>query len=315
MYAKAPYELLLCDDLTANSKLLWIVLANQAKFGPIDKSVLDRRIGIHRNTRVRCMAELKELGLVSGTAEHIIIHDPVPILRKLRTVDNESRRIVEEFILGPYEEPAKKQQKTKEVVNYFEEATEAWNKYRPANYAKVNRLSAQLLKAVDLQMSSIGHKSHDYQGFFSILKAGIDHSPFWSKQNTSKTLQSVVGIGQPQTKKYQNVYSLYNEGLNYEKVNALEESERCDEVILPSSMRKIIDEYDSLHYMYFNMAKTDPGNLSSLDARIIDIEDQLLQANLDPAKFRMKYQIGKWPTNIPEPESSRQRFWIYDDEL
>lgn len=315
VYAKAPYELLLCDDLTANSKLLWIVLANQSKFGPIDKSVLDRRIGIHRNTRVRCMAELKELGLISGTNEHIIVHDPVPILRKLRKIDEESRRIVEESILGPYEEPVKKERKPKEAVNYFETATAAWNKYRPTNYAKVNRLSAQLLKAVDLQMHSIGHKAHDYDGFFSVLKAGIDHSPFWSKQNTSKTLQSVVGIGQPQTKKYQNVFSLYNEGLNYATGKAVDESDRCDEVILSSNLRKVIDEYDSLHYMYFNMSRTDPDNLHTLNDRIIDIETQLKQANLDPAKFRMKYQIGTWPSDVPEPETSRERFWIYDDEV
>lgn len=315
VYAKAPYELLLCDDLTANSKLLWIVLANQSKFGPIDKSVLDRRIGIHRNTRVRCMAELKELGLLSGTSEHIIMHDPVPILRKLRKVDEESRRIVEQSILGPYNEPPKKERKPAEVVNYFDEATKAWNKYRPVNYSKLNRLSAQLLKAIDLHMSGIGHTRHDYEGFFSILKAGIDHSVFWSKQNTSKTLQSITGIGQPQPKKYQHVHDLYNEGLNHGKANAVREEDRCDEMVIPSNMRKVIDEYDSLHYMYYNMSKNDPDSLHTLNARIIDTESQLREAGLDPAKFRMKYQIDTWPTDIPEPENSRERFWIYDDEV
>lgn len=261
------------------------------------------------------MAELKELGLISGTAEHVIVHDPIPILQHLRKIDDESRRIVNEQILEPYEEPKKKKQKPKEVRNYFDEATEAWNKYRPANYAKINRLSAQVLKAIDLHMKEIGHEPHDYEGFFAILKSGVDHSQFWSKQNTSKTLQSIVGVGNPQTKKFQNVHALYNDGMNYTASVAVKEEDRCDEIILPVSMRKVIDEYDSLHYMYYNMTRNDPENVHILDAQIIAIEENLRKAGLDPARFRMKYQLDTWPTDVPEPEYSRQRFWIYDDEV
>jgi hypothetical protein len=317
-FAKAPLELLLCDDLTPNSKLLWIILANQTNFGPINKSVLDRRIGIHRATRLRCTGELRDLGLISGTADHIIMHDPVPILRRLRKLDAESRRIVEEEMLGPYEEQTKKQKQPKpqkEVRNYFEEATQAWNKYRPANYSKINRISAELLKSIDLHISALGIQPHDYENFFCTLKAGVDHSPFWSKENTSKTLQSITGVGQPQTKKYQNVYNLYNEGMNHEKAHAVNEEDRFDEIVIKSSLRKIIDEYDSLHYMYFNMSRNDPNSLESLTDRILDTEKQIREAGLDPAKFRMKYQLSSWPSDVPEPEQSRQRFWVYDDEL
>ncbi len=315
VYAKAPLELLLCDDLTPNSKLLWIVLANQVQFGPICRTVLDRRIGIHRATRIRCMADLKELGLVSGTPEHIILHDPVPILRRLREVDAESRAIVEQQMLQPYEEVKKKVAPPKAQANYFDEATNAWNEYRPVNYAKINRLSAQLLKAVDLHIKALGHKSHDYKGFFSVLKAGVDHSIFWSKENTSKTLQSIVGIGQPQTKKYQNVYSLYNEGLNYEKPQAVKEEDRSDEVIIKAAMRRTIDEYENLHYMYFNTSRTDPGKEHVFNDRIIETEQRIRDAGLDPARFRMKYQLTSWPTDVPEPADSRKVTWIYDDEL
>lgn len=316
-FAKVPLELLLSDDLTANGKLLWIVLANQANFRPIDKSVLDRRIGIHRATRIRCMSELKELGLISGTADHIIMHDPIQILLKLRKADQESRRIVEEEMLTPYEPaPAKKKPpKPQEPVNYFEIAAEAWNKYRPANYAKINRLSSQVLKAVDLHIKALELKPHDYENFFAVLKAGVDHSNFWSKQNTSKTLQSITGIGQPQTKKYQNVYDLYNEGLNYDKAKATTEEDRCDQVIVPSALKKVIDDYDELHYMYFNLTRNDPDNLHLLTDKIVHTEQAIRNAGFDPAKFRMKYQIGSWPTDVPEPETSRQRFWIYDDEV
>lgn len=315
IYAKAPLELLLCDDLTPNSKLLWIVLANQANFGPTNKSILDKRIGIHRATRIRCMSDLRDLGLISGTADHIILHDPVPILRHLRKLDDESRRIIEEEMLGPYEVPKPKEKKPKEVVNYFDIATSAWNDYRPANYSKINRLSAQLLKAVDMHIDALGLERHDYSNFFAVLKAGVDHSPFWSKQNNNKTLQSITGLGQPQTKKYQNVHDLYNEGLNYGKANIVEEADRHDEIIVPSALRKIIDEYDNLHYMYYNMTRNDPSNLDTLTSRIIETEEQIRAAGFDPARFRMKYQLDSWPTDVPEPEVSRQRFWVYDDEM
>lgn len=261
------------------------------------------------------MAELKELGLISGTAEHVIVHDPIPILRHLRKVDDESRRIVNEEILEPYEEPKKKQRKPKEVHNYFDEATDAWNKYRPANYAKLNRLSSQLLKAIDLHMQALGLESHDYENFFAVLKTGVEVSSFWSKQNTSKTLQSITGVGQPQTKKYQNVHQLYNDGLNHGKAAAVQECDRMDQIVISRTLRKLIDEYDNLHYMYYNMTRNDPQNINALDPQIIAVEEQLREAGLDPAKFRMKYQLDTWPTDVPEPEESRERFWVYDDEV
>lgn len=317
-YAKAPLELLLCDDLTPNSKLLWIVLANQTRFGPIPKSVLDRRIGIHRATRVRCMADLKELGFISGTPEHVILHDPIPILAQLRALDAESRAIVEQQMLEPCDEaiqPQQKPRKEKKETNYFNDATEAWNKYRPANYSKINRLSHQVLKALDLHMKSLGHKAHDYDGFFAVLKAGIDHSVFWSKTNTNKTLQSIVGIGQPQTQKYQNVYTLYNEGLNHGKAEAVSEEDRSDEIVIKSSMRKVIDTYENLHYLYYNLSKTEPGKENIFDERILKVEQEIRDAGLDPARFRMKYQLNSWPSDVPEPVDSRRVTWIYDDEI
>lgn len=308
----------MCDDLTPNSKLLWIVLANQTRFGPIPKSVLDRRLGIHRATRVRCMADLKELGFISGTPENIVLHDPIPILRQLRELDAESRTLVEQQMFAPYiesDEKIPKQRKEKEQINYFETATNAWNKYRPANYSKINRLSNQLLKAIDLHIKALGHKAHDYDGFFAILKAGVDHSAFWSKDNTNKTLQAIVGIGQPQTQKYQNVYSLYNEGLNYGKAEAVSEEDRSDEIIIKASLRKLIDDYENLHYMYYNLSKSEPGKETTFNERILDVEKRIRDEGLDPARFRMKYQLSSWPSDVPEPEESRRITWIYDDEI
>lgn len=149
-FAKAPLELLLCDDLLPTTKLLWIVLANQANFRPIDRTVLDRRIGIHRSTRLRAMAELREAGLISGTESHVVVHNPIPILASLEKEDIRSREIAK-VELGidttPVPEVAKKQ--SRGTVDYNEAARLSWNSYRPANYSKVNRMSSHVVKAID----------------------------------------------------------------------------------------------------------------------------------------------------------------------
>lgn len=316
-YAKAPLELLLCDDLQPNSKLLWIVLANQTAFGPIDKGILDKRIGIHRATRIRCMAELREFGFIEGTSEQIIVKNPMPILRRLRIADQQSRDMVDQLLSQEFYESnyKPKQGVVKQKRDYSEEAKEAWNDYRPKNYSKINKMSEHLMKSIDLHIKSLKLDPHDYIHFFSVLKAGVEHSPFWSTENTSKTLQSIIGIGQPMPKKYQNVHNLYNEGLNYETTKAIPEEERFDDIVVPSKFRKLIDTYDELHYLYYNMSRNDPGNLGSLTPRILETEDSLREAGLNPASFRMKYQLSSWPSDVPEPESSRERFWRYDDEV
>lgn len=263
------------------------------------------------------MSELKELGFIDGSSERIIVKDPMPILKKLRAADDESRRLVEQ-ILSPefYEIHYKPRVASKaEKRDYSEEARVAWNNYRPKDYAKIHKMSDQLMKSLDLHIKALKIESHDYEHFFSVLKAGVEHSPFWSKENTSKTLQSIIGIGMPMQKKYQNVYSLYNEGLNYGASEAIDEESRVDQVTLPSRLRKLIDKYDELHYLYFNMLRNDPGNIETLSAQILDIEEQFIKEKLDPAKFRMKYQLPSWPSKIPEPEESRERFWRYDDEV
>jgi hypothetical protein len=175
-------------------------------------------------------------------------------------------------------------------------------------------MSSQLLKSIDLHISALNLKAYSYEEFFSVLKTGIEHSQFWSKENSSKTLQSIVGIGSPQAKKYQNVYNLYNDGLNYEKSKATEEEDRRDEMVIPSKLRKLIDEYDELHFMYYDLSRNDPNNLDILTDRIISTENAFKEAGLDPARFRMKYQLPSWPSSVPEPEESRERFWCYDDE-
>ena len=320
IYAKAPLELLLCEELHPNSKLLWIVLANQSKFGPIDKSVLDKMIGIHRSTRIRCIKELREFGLIKGKDDcSLILVNPVPILRKLIEEASKARIEAHEQLLGmtskeqPPPQPEKKQRKSS--ADYMEEARSAWNLYRPVNYSKVNRMSAELLKAIDSHISSLGLKPHQYEDFFSVLKVGVEHSPFWSKENSSKNLQSITGLGSPQSKKYQNVYSLYNEGLNYDKAKAVDEADRKDVIVISAEYRTLIDDYDGLQYEYAERIRQhQPDKAKLLSEIIILTEQKMRDAKLDPAKFRMKYNLPSWPTDVPEPNEQRETFWKYSDE-
>lgn len=322
-FAKAPYEILSADYLSATTRLLWIFLYGRADHDEIEKGTMDRGLAINRSTRIRCMNELKSYGFISGTENHIILNDPYPIFKKIRDEQHSAMQYLEEHLYDNREEekvirskPAKPKDEAKsQSVSYFTLATSAWNSYRPQNYSKINRMSSQLLKAIDLHIDALGIKKHDYEQFFSTLKSGVDHSPFWSKENTSKTLQSIIGLGQPQTKKYQNVYSLYNEGLNYDKSEAIMEEDRQDQVIIPDRLRKLIDEYDELHYLYYNLSCNDPDQVHILDDRILKVESQFKDEKLDPARFRMKYQLDSWPSDIPEPETPRQRFWIYDTEV
>lgn len=310
-FAKAPLELLLCDDLLPTSKLLWIVLANQANFRPIDRTVLDRRIGIHRSTRLRAMVELREAGFVSGTDSHIVVHDPVPILKKLDKEDRFSREIARTE-LGIEDDLTPAEPKLVQPrADYFEIATEAWNSYRPSGYAKIRRMSSQILKAVDLHIKALGLKTHGYEHFFSTLKGGVEKSDFWSRQNASKTLQSIIGVGQPQDKKYQNVHALYNEGLEHGPSKKVEESERPKEVILPDHMEDVIDIYDDLHHTYLKLQRSDPGKLEELTDRILEVEELFRKEGLDPAMFRLKYDLMSWPSDVPLPTESRTTFWRY----
>jgi hypothetical protein len=310
-FAKAPLELLLCDDLLPTTKLLWIVLANQANFRPIDRTVLDRRIGIHRSTRLRAMAELREAGFISGTDSHVIVHDPAPILRRLDKEDRFSREIARAE-LGIEEDVAPLEPKPVQPrADYFEIATEAWNSYRPSGYAKIRRMSSQVLKAADLHIKALGLKPHGYEHFFSTLKGGVEKSDFWSRENSSKTLQSIIGVGQPQDKKYHNVHALYNEGLEHGPAKKIQESERPKEVVLADHMEDVIDMYDDLHHTYLKLQRSDPGKLEELTDRIVEVEEMFVSEGLDPAMFRLKYDLTSWPTAVPLPKESRTTFWRY----
>lgn len=317
-YAKAPLELLLCEDIHPNSKLLWIILANQSRFGSIDKSVLDKMIGIHRSTRIRCIKELRDIGLIKGKDDsNLVMVNPGPILRKLIETSTQARIEAQQQIFNIIEGAGQSidgETVKPEKPNFLEEARTAWNSYRPANYSKVNRMSSEMLKAIDSHISSLKLKPHCYEYFFSVLKVGVEHSQFWSKDNSSKNLQSITGLGTPQAKKYQNVYTLFNEGLNYDRAEAIEESQRRDHVTISSKYRPLIDQYDELQFMYYELSKNDPDSLDMLSGRIIETEQKMREAKLDPARFRMKYQMASWPSDVPEPEFSRETFWKYDDE-
>jgi hypothetical protein len=312
-FAKVPPELLICDALTPTTKLLWILLANQANFRPISKSVLEHRLGIARSTRIRALAELREHGFVTGTDQHLVLHDPLPILDKIAQRD-ECSRLAARIDLGIEEiAPAKPKREKPEKQDYFEAATEAWNEHRPANYGGVRRMSAELLKAVDNHIAALRIQPHDYEHFFSVLAAGVERSAFWSKENSNKSLQSIVGIGSPTSKKFQNVYTLYNDGLDAPQDRPKVKRPR-DTVVIPARAQALIQDYDELHYLYSDAIMNSPERLPDLGKRIEHVEAQFKELGLEPADFRMAYGIPSWPTNTPEPSSPRKVFWRYAAE-
>lgn len=262
------------------------------------------------------MAELKEFGFISGGETHIILADPVPILEKLKTkrrwLETQIDEITnfDEYYLSIEQTAANKP--AIKPRDYLQDATDAWNLYRPKDYAKIRRISAQLVKAIDIHMRELGVKAHNYEEFFSIIKTGIERSDFWSNTNSNKTLQSITGIGAPTDKKKSNVYSLFNEGIDAPSV-ATNEDERADTIVYPAEYRKIIDEYDAAQTAYSQAH----GSRSVTDDHrqyVIRTEQALKDIGLDPALFRFKFGIKDWPTDTPEPESSRVVNWTFNDE-
>lgn len=316
-FVKVPFQLIICDELHSNSKLLLMLLINQVGFRAVANSVMDRCLNIHRSTRTRCLTELRELGFIKGTDSHIVLCDPVPILQKLK----EKRKWLEQQIeeITTFDEPATPDGQQELIASepvkprdYMQDATDAWNLYRPKDYKKIRRISSQLVKAVDTHMRELGVKAHNYEEFFSVLKAGIERSDFWLKTNSNKTLQSITGIGCPTDKKKANVYALFNDGIDAPS-EGLTEDQRNDTVVYPAHCRNAIDEYDAAQTAYSQAYWNRNLNDGHRDY-VIRTEQALKDLGLNPADFRFKFGIRDWPTDTPEPEKSRVVNWTYDDE-
>lgn len=318
-FAKIPLELMLCDELQPTSKLLWIVLANQADFKSIEKAVLDRCIGIHRSTRIRCLAELRHFGLVEGEEPNIFLPDPIPILTGIKEnrtrIDEQARQ---SFGLKEAEKTVTEpQQPRPKKVN--EKIAESWNRNRPNSYATVAKISDPIAKAVQFHMNELGLKPDSYDEFFCALSTGIIRSKFWSNQNTHKTLSSIIGIGTPEEKKRQNVFNLYNDGVERiqegYKPNSSSNVQSKDKVVYPSSYRCFIEDYEAAQLAYSRAIETDSKTyIDGSSDRIVECEQKIAELGLNPADFRYALNILEWPTDTPHPKGSRVQFWSYDDE-
>lgn len=316
-FVKVPTQLLFCNDLQPNSQRLLIMLINQVGFKPVSIGVIDRCLNIHRSTRIRCMAELRELGFISGDDNHIVLVDPVPVLAKLKAksdrIESECKETIgaedtnNDQVLGNIVAVEEVQKR-----DYLQEAADAWNNYRPKDYQRIRRMSARLVKAIDCHMRELRVPAHNYDEFFSILKAGVEKSRFWSSDNSNKTLQSITGIGDPSDRKRGNVYTLFNEGVEAPAA-ATNEEERSDTVVFPASYRKVIDEYETAQHGYHQayLARTLTPDHASY---VVRTEAAIKELGLDPQRFRFKYGISTWPTDTSEPEEARVVDWTYDDE-
>ena len=319
-FVKIPFALIVCDDLTPNSRLLLMFLFNQIGYKPVSSSTIDRCLGMHRSTRNRCMVELKELGFIGGSDAHIVLSDPQPILAKLKERRKESLEQVaviigrDEYLELLTEQQRQKQVKAEEAEkrDFLKEASDSWNRYRPKDYQRIRRISAPILKAIDIHMRDLSIVPHAYDEFFSAIKAGIDKSDFWSNQNTSKTLQSITGVGSPTDKKRSNVYSLFNEGIS-SPAQPIEEEQREDTIVYPARYRKLINDYDAAQHSY-NEAYRENRVDTAVENYVIRTESALVEAGLKPELFRLKYGMKTWPTDTPEPAESRVVNWEFDDE-
>ncbi len=315
LFVKVPPQLLLCTELHANSKLLLIMLMNQVGFRPVSITAIDRCLGIHRSTRIRCMAELREYGFISGDDTHVVLMDPIPVLAKLKVKrDRVEKEIREAMTFDEYFEQLAAPDESVQAQrrDFLQEATDAWNRYRPKDYKKVRRISAPLAKAIDCHMRELGVSAHCYEEFFSILKAGIEKSKFWSVDNSSKTLQSITGIGSPTDKKKGNVYALFNDGVDA-PAEASDETQREDTTVFPASYRKLIDEYEAAQHSYSEAYRSGSVTQAHEDY-VIRTEQALVETGLDPVRFRYKFGLSTWPTTTPEPEEARVVNWTYEDE-
>lgn len=316
-FVKVPCSLITCQELTPNSRLLLMFLIDQCGLGAMLPGTIDRLLGIHRATRIRCIAELRELGFVSGTDKHLVLNDPLPILIKLEKL-NESYQ--DEVMIRVKRSVAMNMTRREKVVtedppekrDYMKEATDAWNLYRPRDYQSIRRISAQVIKAVDIHMKDNQIKPHDYVEFFSSLKSGVEQSDFWANKNSNKTLQAITGIGNPTDKKRSNVYQLLNLGFG-KPAEPTQEEERCDTVVYPAAFRPLISDYEGAQFAY-NTAYRNRNITPDVEEYVIRTEKALVDVGLDPALFRLKYGMKTWPTDTPEPENPRELDWVFDDE-
>ena len=161
-------------------------------------------------------------------------------------------------------------------------------------------------------MRDLSVHAHNYDEFFSILKAGVEKSDFWSNQNSSKTLQSITGVGSPTDKKKLHVYALFNDGVS-KPAAPTEEEERVDTIVFPARYRDLIDEYESAQTAY-NEAYRSRTLTDDHRKYVVRTEQAITDAKLDPAQFRFKFGIREWPTSTPEPVESRVVNWSFDDE-
>jgi hypothetical protein len=315
-YIKVPVSLVRCKLLTPNAKLLLMMLINQVGWEKTYHATLDLSLDIHRSTRIRCIAELRELGFVSGEDSHYILNDPLPILAKLARqqirLNTEANRILNMDAVNKRLDQQEKRAEAAVKRDFLQEATDAWNLYRPKNYQKIRRISASVSKALDIHMKELSVDAHNYEEFFSIIKSGVEKSDFWLNQNTNKTLESITGVGNPTDKKRSNVYSLFNAGIS-DPARPTEEKERVDTIVYPASLRSVISDYESAQHAYNEAYRQ--GNVDSMvEEYVMRTEQAIKDAGLDPTKFRFKYGMKTWPTGTPEPKESRVIDWVFDDE-
>lgn len=296
---------LCCTNIRPIPKLIWCLLMSLGDSKLASVTDIDVALQIHRHTRTNAIAELCELGFLRGMTAGVVVQNPLTANPRLQ---------YHSFI---FEDGAEAGDGTEvPVASRADQLAAAWNAHRPADYARIERPHAGLIKAVNAHMKDLGVKRYDYDAFFSVIAAGVRRSHFWSKENRNKTLVAITGLNRPTEKKSANVMRLYTEGLGVSPEERQEPS-RVDTLVLPASLRPLVSEYHAAQYAFavaYDNRRADPAHA----ARVLRAESAIRDAGFDPQLFRLllpQVPDAMWPTPVKSPAPGGSREYAFDDEL
>ena len=313
-FVKLPIEVMCSALLGSQAKLIYAALADKVSYcqrlgqiPTIHRHQIEAMTGCSRSARERALSNLREYGLIRDEGHTIWLTGSFTRLR----VEREERtkyieavfKETENRIEGKKEIVVLPKPKSKEPEEVLEELRQAWNKYKPENYAEIKVASNSLQRSVDTHIRNLNLKPKSYDEFFQVLCAGIKNSKFWGQENSRKQLVSVTGNGAPIQKKLDHVVSLYNDGLE-----SLDIDQSTLSVHIPRRLQSQIESAERFRMHYAQRIQALVAGKVIKDATVREnilaeyktdfeilkgLEQQLLDLGVNPTLI---YE----PLNIPE---------------
>jgi hypothetical protein len=279
-----------CPDLRPVPKLLLISMIALGSEEFPNSAEFDRLVGVHRNSRLTGMRELRDLGLIRAISAARVELQPLTRGAKFLRFGFEGSQGTSAPLLTSGRNPK-------------QELADTWNELRPVGYARIRVVSDSLAKSVNAHISDLGLKAYDYETFFRAIAAGVESSDFWSNENSNKTLMAITGVNRPSDRKRANVFALFERGSSSpERVSQVAEQPKS--TVYPASMREVIDEYVSAQFAFaqaFDLGGVRPGH----SARVRAAQQAILDKGFDPQALRRRFpQVPDkcWPGGTRNPE-------------